>query len=162
MKQSKVVSSTAFPPHEQATEAVVPRVGSFDDPPSRLAADAPDERLLATATDVRADTAKPNRRRDVRVVVALVETEVFWTTRATGTADGDSVEDFADHRSVRHVGSGDERCDRDAAGVGENMALYAAFRPVRRVRAREVPPFGAFTEALSRELHFQSMPRLPS
>jgi len=98
----------------------------------------------------------------VGVVVALVEADVFRATRAARTADGDCVEDLADHRSVGHVGAGDERCDRDATAVGEDVALYAAFRPVRRVRTREVPPFGAFTEALSRELHFQSMPRLPS
>jgi hypothetical protein len=156
------MSSATFPTDKQAAEAVVPGVGSLDDPPSRFAAHAPDKRLLSAATDVRTDTAKPNCGGDVRVVVALVETHVRGATRATRTADGDSVEDLADHRCVRHVGTGDERCDRDAACVGENMALYAAFRPVRRVRTREVPPFGAFTEALSRELHSQSMPRLPS
>lgn len=154
--------AATFPPHEQAAEAVVPGVGSFDHPPSRLAAHAPDERLLSAATDVRPDTTEPNRGGDVRVVVALVETHVFGATRTTRTADGDSVEDLADHRSVGHVRAGDERCDRDTSGVGENMAFYAAFRPVRRVRTSEVPPFGAFTEALSRELHSQSMPRLPS
>ena len=88
------------------------------------------------------------------VVVALVEAQVFgasWTARA---ANDHGVEHVADHGSVRHVRSADHHGDRDAASIGQDVPLYAAFRAVRRVRAREVPPFGAFTEALSRELHF--------
>jgi len=156
------VSSATLPTHEQAAEAVVPGVGSLDDPSSRLAAHPPDERRFSASTNVGPDPPKSNCRRDVRVVVALVEAQMIGPTRATRPADGDRVEDVADHRSVGHVGAGDQRGQRHAASVSKNVALYAAFRPVRRVRSREVPPFGAFTEALSSELHFQSMPRLPS
>lgn len=82
--------------------------------------------------------------------------------RSARATHDNGVEHLADHCSVRHIRAADERRDRDAAAVGQNVALYAAFRPVRRVRPREVPPFGAFTEALSRELHFHAMPRRPS
>ena len=156
------MSAAPFPAYEQTTEAVVPGVGSLDDPPPRLAAYPPDERLFSESANVRPDPPKSNCRRNVRVVVALVEAQMIGATRATRTADGDRVEHVADHRSVRHVRAGDQRRQRHTASVSENVALYAAFRPVRRVGAREVPPFGAFTEALSSELHFQSMPRLPS
>jgi hypothetical protein len=156
------VGAASFPAHEQAAESIVPGVGPFDDPASRLPADLSDQRLLAAAPNMRTDTAQANGRRHVRVVVALVETEVLRTTRATRTANDDRVEHFADHGAVGHVRAADERGDWDTAPVGQNVALYAAFRPVRRVRPREVPPFGAFTEALSSELHFHAIPRRPS
>jgi hypothetical protein len=156
------VRAAALPAHEQATETVVPRVGAFHDPAPRLSSHLADQRLLATPSDVRSNSAETNRGRYVRVVVALVEAQVFWATRAARATHDDGVEHLADHGGVWHVRAADERCERHAAAVGQNVALYAAFRPVRRIRPREVPPFGAFTEALSRELHFHAMPRRPS
>jgi hypothetical protein len=156
------VSASTLPAYEQSTKAIVPRVGSLDDPSSGLSADNTKQGLLAASSDVGTDTAQSNRGRDVRVVVALVEAQVLGAAWATRAANRHSVEDFADHGSVRHVRTADQRGDRHAAPVGQNVALYAAFRSVRRVRPREVPPFGAFTEALSRELHFQEIPRRSS
>lgn len=156
------MSASSLPAYEQAAKAVVPRVCSFDDPASRLAAYLANQRLLAAPSDVRSDSAQANRRGYVRVVVAFVETQVFGAPRAARATHDNCVEYFADHRGVWHVRSADQRGDRHAAAVGQYMAFYAAFRPVRRVRPREVPPFGAFTEALSRELHFHAMPRRPS
>ena len=154
--------AASLPAHEETAETVVPGVRSLHDPPPRLAANHTDQGLLAASSNVRTDTPQADGGSDVRVVVALVETEVLgtpWTPRA---AHDDSIEDFTDHRAVRHVGAGDQRSERDATTVGQNVAFDAAFRAVRRIWTREVPPFGAFTEALSRELHFQAMPRRPS
>lgn len=149
----------AFPAHEEATEAVVPRVGSLDDPPPRFAAHDAEERLLAPASDVRTDAAKADGRSHMRVVVALVEAEVLgatWTARGTKRH---RVEDFANHGGIGHVRTRDECPDRNAAPVGQNVPLHPAFRAIRRVRPGEVPPFGAFTEAVSSELHSHAMPR---
>jgi hypothetical protein len=156
------VRATSLPAYEQATEAVVPRVGALDDPASRLATYFANEWLLAAPSDVRSNSAKANRRGDVRVVVALVEAQVLGAPRASGATYDYGVEHIANHRGVWHVRSADQRCDRHTAPVSQNMAFNATFRAIRRVRPREVPPFGAFTEALSRELHFQAIPRRPS
>ena len=156
------MSTSTLPAHEQATKSVVPRVCSLNDPAPGLSADDTKQRLLATSSDVRTDTAQSDRGSDVRVVVTLIKTQVLGASRATRAANRHSVEDFADHGGIRHVRAGDQRRDRHAAPIGQNMPLYAAFRPVRRVRPREVPPFGAFTEALSSELHFQEIPRRSS
>ena len=140
----------------------MPRVASLNDPAPRLSADNTKQGLLATSSDVRTDTAQSDRGSDVRVVVAFVEAEVDRPSWATRAADRYGIEHLADHGGVWHIRAADQRCDRHAAAVGRYMAFYAAFRPVRRVRPREVPPFGAFTEALSRELHFQEIPRRSS
>lgn len=156
------MSAASFPAHEQPPEAVVPRVRTLDDPASRLAAYLADERLFAAPSDVRSNSAQANRGRYVRVVVAFVETQVLGAPRAARAAHDHGIEHVVDHRGVRHVRSADERGDWHAAAVGQNVPLYATFRAVRRIWPREVPPFGAFTEALSRELHFHAMPRRPS
>ena len=82
--------------------------------------------------------------------------------RSARAAQRHCVEDLIDHGGVGHVRAGDQRADRHAATVGENVPFYATFRAIGRVRPREVPPFGAFTEAVSSELHFHAMPRRPS
>ena len=162
MEQSEVVRPAPLPAYEQTTESVVPRVRALDDPTPRLAAHFADEGLLATPPDVRSNSAEANGGSYVRVVVALVEAQVFGASRAAWATHDNRVEHIADHGGVWHVRSADQRRDRHAAAVGQYMAFYAAFRPVRRVWPHEGPPFGAFTEALSRELHFHAIPRRPS
>lgn len=154
--------AASLPAHEETAESVVPGVRSLHDPPPRLAAHHADQRLLAASSNMRADAAQTDGRGYVRVVVALVETEMLGTPRTSGAAHDDGIEDFTDHRAVWHVGAGDECGERDAATVGQNVAFDATFRAVRRIWAREVPPFGAFTEALSSEAQAHSMPRSSS
>ena len=155
------MSPAPFPAHEQATESVVPGVGALDDPAARLSAYLADERRLTASPNMRSNPAEPNRGHHVRVVVTLVEAKVLWAPRTARTAHDDGVEHLADDARVRYVRAGDQRCERHAAPVGQNVSFDATFRAVRRVRTREVPPFGAFTEALSRELHFNAAPRRP-
>ena len=155
------MGAVPFPSHEQTAEAVVPGVGALHDPATWLAADFADERWLAASSDVRSDPTQAKGGRDVRVVVALVEAQVLGSPRSTWATHDDGVEHFADHAGVRNVRAGDERGERNAATVGQDVPLYPAFRAVRRVWASEVPPFGAFTEALSSEVHFNAAPRRP-
>jgi hypothetical protein len=156
------VGSPSLPAYEQTAEAIVPRVRALDDPAPRFAAYLADQRLLAAPSNVRSNSAKANRRRDVRIVVAFVEAQVRWASRTARAAHDHRVEHVADHRGVGLVRSADQRSYRHATAVGQDVPFYATFCAVRRVRPREVPPFGAFTEALSSELHFQAMPRRPS
>lgn len=88
------------------------------------------------------------------VVVTLVEAEVFGTTRSARCADDHAVEHVANHPLVVHVRGGDAHREWHAAAVGQDVALDPAFRAIRGIRARVVPPFGAFTEALSSDVHF--------
>jgi hypothetical protein len=156
------VRAASLPTDKQAAKAIVPRVRALHDPAACLAAYLAEQRLLTTPSDVRTNSTQADRRRDVRVVVAFVETKVDRASRPTWATHDDSNKHFADHRGVGHVRSANERGERHAATIRQDMPFYAAFRAVRRVRPREVPPFGAFTEALSSELHFHAMPRRPS
>lgn len=155
------MSTSPFPPDEKTTESVVPGVRALDDPASRFAAYLAEERLLAPTSDVWSNPSKPHRGSNVRVVVSLVEAEMLGAPRAARAAHDDSVEHFTDHVRVRNVRASDERGDGHAASVGQDVPFDAAFRTVRGVWTREVPPFGAFTEALSREAHFKAAPRRP-
>ncbi len=154
--------AASLPAHQETSESVVPGVRSLHDPPPWLASNDTDQRLLAASSNMRTDAAQTDGGSHVWVVVPLVETDVLGTARTSGATHDDSIENFTDHRAVWHVGAGDQRGERNAATVGQNVAFDAAFRAIGRIWAREVPPFGAFTEALSSELHFQAMPRRPS
>ncbi len=153
--------ATSLPAYEQASEAVVPRVRSFDDPAPRLATDFAEQGLLTAPSDVWSNSAKANRRLDVLIVVAFVEAKVRGTSRPARTTHDNGIEHLVDHACVRDIRAGDERGDRHTASIGQDVPFDAAFRTICRVRPREVPPFGAFTEALSNELHFNATPRRP-
>jgi hypothetical protein len=120
---------------------------------------AADERLLASSANVRDDATLPNFPFAVIVVVALVQAEIHWAAWPTGGTHQDSVEGRAHHPLVVHVRSRERDCHRNASLVCQNVALGAALSTIGWIRAREVPPFGAFTMAPSREAHSQSMPR---
>lgn len=162
MEEGQVVRANSLPANKQSAEAVVPGVGALHHPPAGLALNATEQRFLALAPDVRLDPASPDGSLGIRVVVPLVEAEVFRSARAASCAEDDRVERLANEPLVVDVGAGDLGGQRDAAAVGQDVAFDAAFRAIRGVGTREVPPFGAFTMALSSEDHFHWMPRLRS
>ena len=162
VKEGEVVGANSLPAHEQAAEAVVPGVGALHHPAARLALHAAEQRLLAAAPDVGCDPASPNGSLRIGVVVALVEAEVLRSAGAARRAHDHRVEGLGNEPLVVDVGAGDLGGQRDAASVGQDVAFDATFRAIRRVGAGEVPPFGAFTMALSSEDHFHWMPRLRS
>ena len=158
MKEGEVIGGLALVPDDQASEEVVPAVGPLDDPSARLTTHAADERLFAAPADVWNDTAIADLSFGVRVVEALVQAEVRRPTRPAWRTQYDSVERRAGHPLVVDVRSGDLDGDRDAARVGQDVASCAEFCAIGRIGARVVPPFGAFTLALSSEHHFKSTP----
>jgi hypothetical protein len=162
VQESKVMSANPLPAHEQRAKAVVPSVGALHDPAAWLALDAPQQRLLTAASDVRSDPASSDGRLGVGVVVTLVEAEVPGAAGAARSASDHRVERLADEPLVVDVGARDLGGQWDPPTVGQDLAFDAALRAIRGVRASEVPPFGAFTMALSSEDHFHWMPRLRS
>ena len=84
------------------------------------------------------------------------------TTRAAQGPYDDVVEYCADHPLVVDVRASDARGHRYTATIGQDVPFYAAFRAVRRLRPRVVPSFGAFTVALSNDVHSHWIPRRAS
>lgn len=160
VNEGKVVRANSFPANEQAAEAVVPGVGALHHPAAGLALDAAEQRLLSPAPDVGRDPASSDGRLRVLVVVPLVEAEVLGAAGAAWGTENHRVERLADQPLVVDVRAGDLGGQRNATPVGQDVAFDAAFRAIRGVGAREVPPFGAFTMALSSEDHFHWMRRL--
>ena len=162
MEETAVVSANPLPPNQQSAEAVVPGVRALHHPATRLALDTAEQRLLATATDVRGDAASSDGRLSVVVVVPFVEAEVPWATRTPRRTEDYCIERLCHEPLVVDVGAGDLGGQRHTAAVGQDVAFDAAFRTIRRVGAGEVPPFGALAMALSSDDHFHWMPRLRS
>jgi hypothetical protein len=162
VEEGTVVSADSFPSDEQPAEAVVPGVGALHDPAARLALDPADERLIAPAPDVGRDPTSANGSLSVGVVVPFVEAEVLGPAWTACRPQDDGIECLGDQPLFVNVGAGDLCGERDAAAIGQDVAFDAAFRAIGGVGTREIPPFGAFTMALSSEDHFHGMPRLRS
>src|SRR6266850_5940509 len=159
MNHREIVLGLAFPTHQQSTEAIVPAVGAFDDPASRLAPHAPEQRRLSASADVRDDAPLANGRFGIEVIVALVQAQMPEATRATRSAQDDGVEHVGHQPFVVDVGPGDHGRHRHPASVRENVSLHAEFAAVRRIAAGVAPPLGALTVALSSEDQSQRRPR---
>lgn len=159
VNEGAIVQGFAFPPDTQRAEVVVPAVRPLDDPATRPTADAADQRLLAAAANVGNDAACAGFVLRIGVVVPLVEAQVHGPARTSRRTDEDRIERGTHHPLVVHVRRRQSDCDRNTSAVGQNVALAAKFCAIGGIRAGELPPLGAFTVALSREAHAQSMPR---
>ena len=89
----------------------------------------------------------------VGVVVPLVETQVPGPPGAARRAHHHVVEDRADQPFVMHVRPGDAGGQWHPTPIREDVPFHAGFRAIRRIGAGLSPPFGAFTVALSSEVH---------
>jgi hypothetical protein len=141
---------------------VVPGVRSLHDPAARFSANASNERFLAASTNVRLNLATADSALDVRIVVAFVETQVLWSTRAACAAHSDRVKHRSNQPFVVHVGRGNLQRDRHSSAIGQNMPFRAAFGTIGRIGTRMVPPFGALTMALSRLVQSRPIPTAES
>src|ERR1700690_2622452 len=99
MDEREVVGGLAFVTNEQSAKAVVPAIGSFDDPAAGLSANAAHERRLSAASNVRDHATIADLALGVRVVVAFVEAEsldrrvALKLMRADGAARDDRGQD---------------------------------------------------------------------
>lgn len=141
----------------------MPAVRPFDDPASwLLAANGPGERRLSAPSNVGPHAARSGLLLGLLVVVALVETDVLgpaWPSRAVNIH---SVERLADHVHVVNVGAGESNGEGNSLSVYEYVAFGAELGTIGWIGPGEVPPFGAFTLALSRDVQSHSIPTLSS
>jgi len=147
-----------LPADAERTEVVVPTVCALDDPAARPT-DFAAALFLAASTEMQTDPTACHLPRGVVVIVSFVEAKIARTTRTTRSADGNLVERLPGEPLVVDVGAGQRDGDGDAAPVGEDVALRAKLSTICRIGSGKAPPLGAFTEALSREHQFQSIPR---
>jgi hypothetical protein len=158
MKKREVVGALPLVSDDQTSEQVVPAVGPLDDPAPRFTAHAADQRLFASPPDVGDDAPVADLAFGVGIVEALVQAEIRRPTGPSWRAKHNGVERRAGHPLVVDVRPGDLDGDRNTARVGQDMTFCAEFCAIGRIGARVVPPFGAFTLALSSEHHFKSTP----
>jgi len=158
MEEREVVGALPFVTNDQATEEIVPAVGPLDDPAAGLAADATHEWLFAPPSDVWDDASVADFAFCICVVETLVEAEIRRPTWPARRSKHDGIERGAGHPLVMDVRAGDLDGDGNAACVGQDVAFCAEFCAIGRIGARVVPPFGAFTLALSSEHHLRSTP----
>ena len=140
----------------------MPAIGTLDDPATRPTASTPDQRWLTAAANVWSDAAASSCDFTVLEVVTLVETDVFGTARTTRCANRHRVQRWANHPFVVDVGAGQLDANWYATTIGQYVSLGAELSTISGIGTRESPPLGAFTEALSSDDHFQSMPRCSS
>ena len=155
-----VILCLSLPAYSQTAKVVVPAVCALDDPASRFAANTTNQRRLTAAANVWLHTALTCLFLGVVVVVALVQADVLGTSWSARSVDRHRIECGAHHPLVVYVGTGQRDGEGNPAPVGQNMALGAEFSAISGIGTREVPPFGAFTEALSSDAHSRSRPHL--
>jgi hypothetical protein len=163
LNEGEMIFGGTLPPDPQPAKVVVPAVGSFDNPaPGLLASNGAGEGRLSATPNVWPDAAIASLAFGLLVVVTFVQAEVLRTPSPSGCTQRNRVERFADHVHVVDVCPRERHRQRDTLAVGQDMAFCAEFCTIGRIGAREVPPFGALTLALSSDAQSQSMPTLSS
>jgi hypothetical protein len=153
------VERLAFPADPESAIVVVPAVRAFNDPAARSAAHAADQRRFSSSADVWYDTSLSSFPLAVVVVISLVQTKMLGAARSTWCVHEHGIESRSHHPLVVDVRPRERDSNGDTSSVGQNVTFGPAFSAIGGIRPREVPPFGAFTMAPSREAHSQSMPR---
>ena len=140
----------------------MPTIGALDNPAARPSTYASNQRRFSPSTNVRLDASSTNFRFAILIVVSLVEADVVRTARPSWCSNGNRIKRLADHPFVVDVGARQRDANRNASAIRQYVALAAELAPIGGIGPGEVPPFGAFTEALSSDDQFQSMPRSSS
>lgn len=163
LNEGEVIVGGTLPPDPQRAKVVVPAVGSFDHPaPGLLASNGAGEGGLSATPNVRPDAAIASLAFGLLVVVPLVQAEILRTPGPSRRTQRNRVERLADHVHVVDVRPRERHRQRDALAIGQDMAFCAQFCAIGRIGAREVPPFGALTLALSSDAQSHSRPTLSS
>lgn len=133
----------------EAAEAVDPGECALDDPPVLA---QPLAALDATARNPVFDPAPEAGAAAAAMIIGLVGVQLVWpaTRPARLASDGrDRVEQVLEGPAVVSVGAAQQEGERDAASVGDEVALGARLAAVRRVRACSGVSLLAAMEALS-------------
>src|SRR5271165_4949699 len=112
MQQGNVVCGFFLPPHQDAPEAVHPRVDALDDPPSRAMSVATLPLLLAARADVRRISAATRLAAHRVRVVGFIRTKmVLASASRSWSGNRNAIERFLDQTPVMHVGAGNRQTD---------------------------------------------------
>ncbi len=157
--EREMMFGNSLPANSQCTEVVVPAVRTLDNPaPGLLTADRAGQRWFSSTTNMRSDMTTASFLLGFLVVVSLVQAHIVGHSSTIVFTQHDRVERLADHMHVVDVGARQRYGERDTVPVGQDVAFCPELSAIGRVGPGELPPFGAFTEALSRDAHAQSMP----
>lgn len=164
MQLGQIILGLAFPANEERAETIVPAAGPLDDPASGFALVHWPEHQGWLApfpfpSNVGHDPPCTHRYVAVREVVTLIEAEVLGPARSTRRSEHHGIERGREHPLVVHIRSAHEGGERHPSRIGQEVTLRPALRPVGRVRARVIPPFGALTMNPSSAVHCHRMPR---
>jgi hypothetical protein len=144
-------------PGAEAAELMEPSQGSFDRPPQRAESAAV---LGVSFREHWFDAALAELlavRLGVVSAVALHDVGPLPGPSRLAGNRGNGVDQRRQLRDVMHVGAGEDRRQRNACGVGDEVMLAAAFAAIGRVRPGFLPPVTALSMALSARDRDQSM-----
>src|SRR5262245_20396016 len=134
MQHRNVGVSPLLPAHKDATEAIQPTVGPFNDPASSFAAGgALDLYWVNTAsTDVPREAELVDDAVDLGVVVALVQAEMLGALACRLLPfDRYAFDRLTRELEVRHVRAGDGEANRNASSIRQHAALGSPLGAVR-------------------------------
>jgi len=144
VEKCKVVDGGLFPPGQQASGAVRPRVQPFHHPPSRPASSPHRTRRLGPLPRDMDDVSSTGRRlADCLRVVALVRAQMLTTTSSRGTANGKALERLDHQLLVVHVGAGHGHSHRHTPAISQHRAFDPQFPAICGVLPRLFPPRAA-------------------
>lgn len=148
---------SAFVASGESAAPVEPSKGALDDP-AVLAEPLP--AVDAAAGDARRDVAAPAGAPATALVARLVGVQLVgplpWPARlAADRRHG--IEQRFERRAVVNIGAGQQEGERNAAPVGDEVALGAGTAAIDRVRSGGFAPLFAATLALSRQARLQSI-----
>ncbi len=147
----------AFVSDGEPAEPVEPGEAALDDPsmPTELLAG-----LDAPPRNTRLDPAAVAGTTAAAMVVGLVGVQLVRPVprpAALACDRRDRIEQLVEGQAVVDVGAGQEKGQRDAATIRDQMALGAGPASVRRVRACGLAPFLAAMDELSMQARLQSI-----
>ena len=147
----------AFVADGQAAEAVDPGEYALDDPPVLA---QPLAAFDAAACDRMPDAAPEAGAAAAAMIIGLIGVQCV---RPASGSPGLScnrwhrVEQVLEGPAVVSIGTAQQEGERDAASVGDEVALGACLASVRRVRPRSGAPLFAAMDALSMQARLQSI-----
>lgn len=159
MYQSTVVLHQLLEADEKFSKPIVPSTSALNDPTARRVSPAA-RWTFATMAEVGRVMSASGCRLDHREIVPLIEAEVLrFLERRTRAPYDNAVQCGRRRFHIVGVGAGHHDGQRDAALVGQRVALRAELAAVRRVGACLCPPNGALTTTLSSDCHRHWIPR---
>jgi len=161
MEKTQIIRSFLFPADQQASRAIGPRMGSFNDPSARPpTASAWCRRALPLAGNV-SDVFAALRGLTNRIrIVTFIGTQMMLAgSLRQWTLHGNAVKRFFHQLLIMHIRAGDGDSNRHTAPVRQHRSLDAQLATIRWVFPGFFsPPSGALVIAPSKLCHCQSIP----